>query len=672
MAEEETFGEAAQKAREDIVKKQAELDLEKEILKVRQQKNELYKSDIGLAEQEAEIKDKELQYQKQMQAFAEARKEGQEQDIEAEAAILAKLRQKTEEKKKQLELDKAASDMADNTFKRLTSLFYEEKPETGIASIITNPGKFLGRFGDNVKKMMANPLGIASGVISTVTQQSIQLALAQDAAAVSFARNTGQGVEFTDNIVSLERSLFQAGVTSDEAGRAVQSLFMNVTDFTEMSEKQQQVLGENVALLQELGVSSETAAKNIQFATKVLGMSVNQSARLQRELLTFAQDLGVSVDQIASDFASMGPQIAALGTDGVDAFRRLEVQSKNTGLALNEIVGIVEKFDKFDTAAQSVGRLNALLGGPYLNTLELVAETDPSKRFEILKNRVDAAGLSFDTMDYYQKKALASAMGLNEQQLALMMRGRLDLIQEPQKSAADIEALAAQTAQFNTMMEELGQIAMSFAVSFSPVVTFFKNVLQFFGDLTPILIGIGLVFAPITGTIGTITGAILLLTQAWRGLTHGLQFGFSMTPAAALGMTAEAIDGVTASMDNMPISKTVDVMSNIAHSMDPAKASAVVKTASVPIDTTSRPAAALTSAAARTVEREVPAEAPPAPQPQAVQGPPPVINITLQVDGTEFAAVVNDVSVEKYSGGKPSEMYASIISMIEQGFVRGV
>ena len=119
-------------------------------------------------------------------------------------------------------------------------------------------------------KAAVSGANIATAVIDKVVEASIALAMAQDAAAVSFARNTGQGVEFTDNIVSLERSLFQAGVTSDEAGRAVQSLFMNVTDFTEMSEKQQQVLGENVALLQELGVSSETAAKNIQFATKVL------------------------------------------------------------------------------------------------------------------------------------------------------------------------------------------------------------------------------------------------------------------------------------------------------------------------------------------------------------------------------------------------------------------
>jgi len=667
MAEEETFGEAAQKARADIENRQAKLDLEKKILEVRKEQGEVYQSDLELAKQEAELRDLELEYEKQAKAFAEARKQGLEEDIKAEAEKLAVLRKQTEEKKKQQELDKAAADIADNTFKRLTSLFYEEKPETGISAMFTNPGKFLGRFGDNVKKMIANPLGIASGVISTVTQQSIQLALAQDQANVAFAKATGQGDAFNDAIMSLEANLYTAGVTSDEAGQAVQSLFTNVTDFTEMSEKQQAVLGQNVALLQELGVSSETAAKNIQFSTKVLGMSVNQSARLQRELLTFAQDLGVSADQIASDFASMGPQIAALGADGVDAFRRLEVQSKNTGLALNEIVGIVEKFDKFDTAAQSVASLNALLGGPYLNTLELVAETDPSKRFEILKKRIDAAGLSFDQMDYYQRKAIASSIGLNEQQLALMMRGRLDLIQEPQKSAADIEALAEQTAQFNTVMEELGQIMRSVAISIGPVITMFKDVLQaaqpFFQYVIPLLLGAGAaVAAALEAPFLAVGLAVLGVLHAMSSLYHFFFVGNSPSFLDVLGLVSESMSGLTGVFASLPSVEIPGITASVENTV---KASTAVVSQGQSNATTALNNATATAAALS--PNNAPAAAP-----QQVQGPPPVINITLQVDGTEFAAVVNDVSVEKYSGGKPSEMYASIISMIEQGFVRGV
>jgi len=52
-------------------------------------------------------------------------------------------------------------------------------------------------------------------------------------------------------------------------------------------------------------------------------------------------------------------------------------------------------------------------------------------------------------------------------------------------------------------------------------------------------------------------------------------------------------------------------------------------------------------------------------------GPPPVINISLNIDGTELAAVINSVEVEKYAGGKPSKLYSTVIDMIEQGFVKG-
>ena len=215
---------------------------------------------------------------------------------------------------------------------------------------------------------------------------------------------------------------------------------------------------------------------------------------------------------------------------------------------MNELLQIVQKFDRFDTAAESVSRLNALLGGPFLNATELVAETDLSKRFEILKNRLDDAGLSFDQMDYYQRKATASAMGLNEQQLALLMRGRIDLVQAPEKSAAELEALADQTAQFNTVMEELAQFARELAISFGPVISGLKIILQAIQKLIPEGSGLaimGIALSKVFTQLGIsqmqafapLAGAYI----AYRLLTD--IFGIADDTAAALAIGVLALGG---------------------------------------------------------------------------------------------------------------------------------
>ena len=58
--------------------------------------------------------------------------------------------------------------------------------------------------------------------------------------------------------------------------------------------------------------------------------------------------------------------------------------------------------------------------------------------------------------------------------------------------------------------------------------------------------------------------------------------------------------------------------------------------------------------------------------PAGAEGPAPTINVHLSVDGTEFAAAVNKVEVEKYSAGGQSQMYNTIMDMISNGFVKGV
>ena len=260
-----------------------------------------------------------------------------------------------------------------------------KEPTSEFGKLLVGGGARLEGLAEGLADVIT-PTAILGSTVDKVVEATVALAMEQDQAVVNFRRATGASGEFDDNIRGLERSLFTAGVSATEAGQSVQTLFLNVTDFTEMSETQQRTLGETVAVLNELGVASETVANNIQFATKAMGMSTDQAAELQRELFTFAQDLGVSAGKIAEDFQSMGPQIAAMGANGVDAFRKLETAAKNTGLQMSELLGVVEKFDRFDTAAEAVGRLNALLGGPFLNSVELVSETDLGERFKILKN----------------------------------------------------------------------------------------------------------------------------------------------------------------------------------------------------------------------------------------------------------------------------------------------
>jgi hypothetical protein len=152
------------------------------------------------------------------------------------------------------------------------------------------------------------------------------------------------------------------------------------------------------------------------------------------------------------------------------------------------------------------------------------------------------------------------------------------------------------------------------------------------------------------------------LQGALGDLYHFFFVGNSPSFLDVLGLVSESMSGLTGVFASLPSVEIPGVTASVENTV---KASTAVVSQGQSNATTALNNATATAAAL--TPNDAPAAAP-----QQVQGPPPVINITLQVDGTEFAAVVNDVSVEKYSGGKPSEMYASIISMIEQGFVRGV
>jgi len=469
-----------------------------------------------------------------------------------EKAYLLALKENTEQQNA-LKARKDAAGYTENLITRMTGI--SDKPTSGIAKMFSHPEGFAKGFKDGIGKMLT-PMNIMTSSIDKVVESTMALAVEQDAAISNFRKATGATGDFDADIVRLEKDLRTAGVTSAEAAESVQELYLNVSGFTEMGDTAREEMAGMVAVLAEVGVAAADSTKNIQIAIKSLGMSNEEATALQSELRSFAQGINVSAGQLAKDFATMGPQIAAMGDKGVDAFKSLQVTMKETGLGMQTMLGLVGQFDKFDTAGQSVGKLNALLGGPFLNTLELVSETDLGARMEKLRDGVMQAGVSFDELSYYQKKAYTSALGLNsEMELAMFLGNNMDSIVPEEKTAEDYEKIAKQTKEFNDVMEELRQTGMAFAISIRPLVTALKWTLELLQMIVPW-------FTAAAASIGIVTAAIRIKTW-WTNLGTAatgratlatkigiiwdkLQTGFLTAKAAAYTWLSVAITGNTA------------------------------------------------------------------------------------------------------------------------------
>jgi hypothetical protein len=61
---------------------------------------------------------------------------------------------------------------------------------------------------------------------------------------------------------------------------------------------------------------------------------------------------------------------------------------KVTGMSMESILSITNKFDTFEGAAEMAGKLNAALGGNFVNAMDLMMATNPAERFEMIREMI--------------------------------------------------------------------------------------------------------------------------------------------------------------------------------------------------------------------------------------------------------------------------------------------
>jgi hypothetical protein len=321
---------------------------------------------------------------------------------------------------------------------------------------------------------LANVLAV---VYDNILKATIEFAKEQDKAYASFEKSAGDVNAFKDQIASLREENGAYGISIADASKTFAQFKNELNGFTAMSKAQQNELAKTSAQLGVLGVAEGDVIKTQELLIKGMGMTVTESTNLQKSLYGTAQAMGLPPQKVAAEFAKAAPQLVSHGKNMTKVFLDLQNSAKNTGIAFERLLGITAQFDTFDAAANSAGKLNAILGGDYLNSIELLNATE-GERVKILQDSLKASGKSVEQMSKQEQRAMAQALGLDVTELQKLMNN--------ETAKGTVETMRAEEAQkkMNEAMQsaqELGEmwskLIQRLAIQIRPVVEALKSLI---------------------------------------------------------------------------------------------------------------------------------------------------------------------------------------------------
>jgi len=317
--------------------------------------------------------------------------------------------------------------------------------------------KALGTAAGRAKMAQMALAGLAQKAVEILVQQAKQLVaygLKSDATHKEILKLAGGQDYLKDSMYTNIEALNEYGASHDEVADATRALHGSVTTLNIATKEETDAMIEQVAIAGELGVAYEDSAQAIQNMQRIQGMSTQEAVKASEEMLKFGRAIG-DPKKVMADFVKLEPQLAVFGNRANTVFKDLEMRSRASGMEVDKILGMTKQFDTFEGAAESTGKLNAMLGGDFISAMDMMEATNPAERFDMMRNSLDQAGMSYDSMAYYQRQAIAESMGLSDvSDLALMMNGNYeDMAGGVAQSTEEIVAQKEEAKKMKTVQD---------------------------------------------------------------------------------------------------------------------------------------------------------------------------------------------------------------------------
>ena len=318
---------------------------------------------------------------------------------------------------------------------------------TKVTATLDGAGKKLEEW---VKKAEKTYLGVSD--LTTGFAQLTGQVLNSDSAV----RRSGKGMAtFASRVIQLQRRNQQLGATVKDITTAYQKMITTSRTFGKAmtstragSRMTADSLAEMAFRFTKVGLNTDTFAAAVDVLGKTYRTSkiIKESRSLGTELVNIARVTGQLPDQVGKDFAGALNVLAAYSLPKArDIFKKLSVAAAEAGVNTQDFLTVAGGFDDIEAAAGKVGELNAMLGGPYLNTLDMVNATE-EERIAMLKGAMDQTGKNFNQMDRFMQKAIAQQLGVDVQKASRIFgadQGAID---------ATTKAVDAQGASFQKLV----------------------------------------------------------------------------------------------------------------------------------------------------------------------------------------------------------------------------
>jgi hypothetical protein len=427
---------------------------------------------------------------------------------------------------------------------------------------VRREGGSIGTVFQEMGKQLKVTFGFANilrASMAKVAESTIAFAGAIDQSRASFTAQTGIVGQLRTQYVGLTQDNLALGFTLERAAESQMALTEGFAGFITLGPDAQNALTSQSVLMGRLGVDTNTTAETINQLTMSFGMSTQEAMTTQREIVGLGTALGMSAQTVSREFTAALPRLALYGDRAIEVFEGMVIAARETGVSvgeLNQIFG--SAMDTFEGTSRIAGRLNQVLGTDLVSGTELLMAKE-GERVNILRERLQLAGMDFTNMGRFQRIAVANAAGITDMTVAARLFGSAqnDIAMQLGDVGLTSTELEERAGKAMSVMEKFKQIFFSIAIAAEPLADFMARIVDSVLDMTQTFPGGGagmLALATAVGGIGvaglTALAAPLLAAAvpaaAAAGAAGAAGFGAAGGTAAALGGGALVAAGGTA------------------------------------------------------------------------------------------------------------------------------